>query len=157
MFNYTYLWCVWLCKHFRLLCNSSQFTAVDQYRSTSQAGRLWDNSVAQISCNLFQITVEYQHWRDKLGRIALYVMGRNIKRFHICLLVCAVCIYEHAMKQMEREATSPVWYLLPVDAVSLIPQMWLQAWHAWLSRWRLTWRQRAWPVLAHSVTSTVPT
>lgn len=88
---------------------------------------------------------ECQHWRDKSG---------IMKRYHICLFVF---IYDHAVRQVEREATSPVWYLLPVDAITLIPQMWLQAWHAWLSRWWLTLRQRAWPVLAHSVTSTVPT
>lgn len=48
-------------------------------------------------------------------------------------------------------------YLMPVDAVALIPQLWPQGWHAWLSRWWQPWRQRAWPVLAHSVTPTVPT
>lgn len=56
-----------------------------------------------------------------------------------------------------RVKALPALCLLPVDAITLMPQMWPQGWHAWLSRWWLPLRQRAWPVLAHSVTPTVPT
>lgn len=75
----------------------------------------------------------------------------------IFAFLCARFVYVSTLWSRWREKSSPASHLLPVDAVALIPQMWPRAWHAWLSRWRLPWRQRAWPVLAHSVTPTVPT
>lgn len=87
----------------------------------------------------------------------LYIVWHNLKHYYILLLVCMACtVWAHCEAGGERKM-SPASNLLPVDAITPIPQMWPWGWHARLSRWWLPWRQRAWPVLAHTVTPTVPT
>lgn len=147
--------CVFNCRYiFGSTCSvillSLQQCTSTVYTDSHKLG-VWGKILSHNSAVIY-VKIIIEHW-EELGRIALYVTGRNLKLYPIL----PFCMHSLYMKHVERHATSPASYLLQVDAVPLNPQMCLQAWHAWLSRWQPPWRQRAWPVLAHSVTSTVPT